>query len=127
MKVSFVISILSVGLAVQACDHYKICTCTNEDGSRNDDLTATVRASSITISGLLGLGATATSFTSTGTPDGGFSIPDDIPDGVYSVSYDDSGLAVHTAIEDLEVRDIGAVPSIETRDGAGGATLGKRD
>lgn len=58
-----------------------------------------MRASSIIISGLLGLGATATSFISTGTLDGGFSIPDDIPDGVYSVSYDDSGLAVHTAIE----------------------------
>ncbi|KAF4869244.1 hypothetical protein CGCSCA1_v011637 [Colletotrichum siamense] len=86
-----------------------------------------MRASSIIISGLLGLGVTATSFTSTGTLDGGFSIPDDIPDGVYSISYDDSGLAVHTAIEDLEVRDIGAVPSIETRDRAGGATLGKRD
>lgn len=86
-----------------------------------------MRASSIIISGLLGLGVTATSFTSTGTLDGGFSIPDDIPDGVYSVSYDDSGLAVHTAIENLEVRDIGAVPSIETRDRAGGATLGKRD
>ncbi|KAF5492184.1 hypothetical protein CGCS363_v011544 [Colletotrichum siamense] len=42
MKVSFVISMLSVGLTVQACDHYKICTCTNEDGSRNDDLTGKI-------------------------------------------------------------------------------------
>ncbi|KAK2731380.1 hypothetical protein CKAH01_09028 [Colletotrichum kahawae] len=42
MKISIVISIVSVALTVQACDDYKICACTNEDGTTNDDLTGKI-------------------------------------------------------------------------------------
>ncbi|KAF0322793.1 hypothetical protein RB213_007962 [Colletotrichum asianum] len=36
MKASFVLSVLALALTTQACDQYKYCACTNEDGSTND-------------------------------------------------------------------------------------------
>ncbi|KAJ3960140.1 hypothetical protein N0V92_003245 [Colletotrichum tropicale] len=39
MKASFVLSVLALAFTAQACDQYKYCACTNEDGTTNDVLT----------------------------------------------------------------------------------------
>ncbi|KAL8396397.1 hypothetical protein RB594_004626 [Gaeumannomyces avenae] len=70
-------------------------------------------------------------FTSSGTLDGGFTIPKGLPDGIYSVSVDEAGVAHHTAVSTLSSRSEGAAPlgvlGAVKRGRSGGATLQKRD
>ncbi|KAL8366464.1 hypothetical protein RB595_004985 [Gaeumannomyces hyphopodioides] len=66
-----------------------------------------MRPSTALLSSLLGLAAAMSSgeeFTSSGTLDGGFTIPEGLPDGIYSVSVDEDGVAHHTAVSTLSSR-----------------------
>ncbi|KAI6369268.1 hypothetical protein MCOR25_004449 [Pyricularia grisea] len=47
--------------------------------------------------------ATARMFTSAATADQGFTIPEELPEGVYSVDVDETGLARHTRVGDIVV------------------------
>ncbi|EJT69571.1 hypothetical protein GGTG_13187 [Gaeumannomyces tritici R3-111a-1] len=93
-----------------------------------------MRPSTALLSSLLGLATAMSSgeeFTSSGTPDGGFTIPKGLPDGIYSVSVDEAGVAHHTTVSTLSSRSEGAAPldvlGAVKRRRSGGATLQKRD
>ncbi|TLS28386.1 hypothetical protein PpBr36_01929 [Pyricularia pennisetigena] len=54
--------------------------------------------------------ATARMFTSSGTADQGFTIPEELPEGVYSVKVDESGMAHHTRVGDISGPFVNAEP-----------------